>query len=94
MKRSSKCLKGFFYIEGKLKLVSNNFMEIQMGEGWVFELGNPEGRGAQAVLEIQVRGGGKKTVPSVVGVWIFSGITQCRLKALLLIKESQNMFSW
>ena len=26
--------------------------------GGVFELGNPEGRGAQAVLEIQVEGGG------------------------------------
>ena len=56
-------------------------MEIQMGVG-VFELGNPEGRGTQAVLEIQVdRGGGgegegKKTVPSIVGVRIFSGITQ------------------
>ena len=58
-------------------MVSNNFMEIQMGRG-VFELGNTEGRGAQAVLEIQVDGGGgvQKTVPSVVGVWIFSGITQ------------------
>ena len=32
-------------------------MEIQMGGG-VFELGNPEGMGAQAVLEIQVGGGG------------------------------------
>ena len=54
MKRSSKCLKGFFYIEGKILIkirVSNNFMEIQMGGG-VFELGNPEGRWAQAVLEI------------------------------------------
>ena len=52
-------------------------MEIQMGGG-VFKLGNPEWRGAQAVLEIQVDGGGgQKTVPSVVGVWIFSGIAQC-----------------
>ena len=34
-------------------------MEIQMGGG-VFELGNPEGMGAQAVLEIQVGGGGVK----------------------------------
>ena len=33
-------------------------MEIQMGGG-VFKLGNPEGRGAQAVLEIQVEGGGE-----------------------------------
>ena len=31
-------------------MVSNSFMEIQMGGG-VFELGNPE-EGAQAVLEI------------------------------------------
>ena len=38
-------------------MVFNNFMEIQMG-GEVFELGNPEWRGAQAVLEIQVEGGG------------------------------------
>ena len=54
-------------------------MEIQMGGG-VFELGNPEGMGAQAVLEIQVGGGGggSKTVPSVMGVWIFSGITHCQ----------------
>ena len=35
-----------------------------------------EGR-AQAVLENQVEGGGQNTVPSVVGVWIFSGMTQC-----------------
>ena len=40
-------------------------MEIQMGGG-VFELGNPEGRGAQAVLEIQVEGGRikKRCLPS------------------------------
>ena len=31
-----------------------------MGGGGVFELGNPKRRGAQAVLEIQVGGGGKK----------------------------------
>ena len=52
-------------------------MEIQMGGGGVFELGNPEGRRAEAVLDIQVDGGGKKIVPSVMGVWIFSGITHC-----------------
>ena len=34
-------------------------MDIQMGGGGVFELGNPEGRGAQAVLEIQVDEGSK-----------------------------------
>ena len=56
-------------------MMFNNFMEIQMG-GEVFELGNPEWRGAQAVLEIQVEGGGgKKTVPSIMGMWVFSGIT-------------------
>ena len=52
--------------------VSNNFVQIHTGEGGVIELGNPEGRGAQAVLEIQVDGG----VPSITRVWIFSGITQ------------------
>ena len=48
--------------------------------GGVFELGNPEGSRAQAVLEIQVDWGGgcKKTVPSIMGVWIFSGITQLK----------------
>ena len=53
--------------------MSNDFF-FHMGGGGVFELGNPAGRGAQAVLEIQVDGG----VPSIVavGVWIFSGITQ------------------
>ena len=65
-------------------MVFNNFMEIQMG-GEVFELGNPEWRGAQAVLEIQVDGGGggQKTVPSVVGVWIFSGITHYWIGGLM-----------
>ena len=56
MKRSSKCLKGFFYIKGKLKLQCLTILWKSRG---VFELGNPEGREAQAVLEIQVgRGGG------------------------------------
>ena len=57
MKRSSKCLKGFFYIKGKLKV---QCLTILWKSRWVFELGNPEGRGAQAVLEIQVGGGGSK----------------------------------
>ena len=33
-----------------------------MGVG-VFELGNPEGKGAEAVLEIQVDGGGGSNKP-------------------------------
>ena len=37
-------------------------------EGGSSSFGNPGGWGG---------GGGQKTVPSVVGVWIFSGITQC-----------------
>ena len=50
-------------------MVSNNFMEIQMGGG-VFELGNPEGRGSQAVLEIQVEGGGGVKKPCLPS-WTF-----------------------
>ena len=44
--------------------------------GGVFELGNSEGRGAEAVLEIQVEGGGikKPCLPSS-GFGFFSGIT-------------------
>ena len=63
--------KGFFYIECKVKLrCLNNFMEIQMGGG-VFKLGNPEGRGAQAVLEIQVGGGVKKPCLPLCGCGFF-----------------------
>ena len=56
-------------------------MEIQMGGG-VFELENPEGRGAEAVLEIQVDGGGRgsKNCAFHHGVWIFSGITQYQME--------------
>ena len=57
-------------------------MEIQMGGGGGGSL-NLEilrGGGAQAVLEIQVEaGGGQKTMPSIVRVWIFSGITHSDL---------------
>ena len=50
-------------------------MEIQRGGGGgVFELEPPEGRGVQAVLEIQVDGASKNHA-FVVGVWIFSEIT-------------------
>ena len=51
-------------------MVSNNFVEIQMGGG-VFELGNPEWRGAQAVLEIQVDGGIKKPCRPLWGCGFF-----------------------
>ena len=58
--------------------MTNNFIEIRMGRG-VFELGNPERRGAQAVLKIIVEGGGGKKNRAFrwPGVWIFSGITHC-----------------
>ena len=39
-------------------------------EGGSSSFGNPGARG----------GGGQKTMPSVVGVWIFSGITHCTLR--------------
>ena len=46
-------------------------------EGGVFELGNPEWRGPQAVLEIQVDGGGgSKNHAFRRGGVDFSGITQ------------------
>ena len=48
-------------------------MEIRAGGG-VFGLGNPRVRGGLVVPEIRVEGG-KKIMPSVGGVWIFSGIT-------------------
>ena len=35
---------------------------MDAGGGGVFKLGNPEGRGAQAVLEIHVEGRGVKTL--------------------------------
>ena len=43
-----------------------------MGGGGVFELGNPEGRGLKQFWKSRwMGGGGQKTIPSVVGVWIF-----------------------
>ena len=46
-------------------------MEIQMGGG-VFELGNPAGGlGGSSSFGNPGAWGGQKTVPSVVGVWIF-----------------------
>ena len=45
--------------------------------GGVFELGNPEGRGGGDSSSFGNSGGrvGQKTMPSVMGVWIFPGIT-------------------
>ena len=53
--------------------MTNNFIEIRMGRG-VFELGNPERRGAHAVLKIIVEGGGgvkKPCLPLAGGVDFF-----------------------
>ena len=67
--------KGFFYIECKVKLQClNNFMEIQMGGG-LFKLGILRGGGLKQFWKFRWEGG-KKTMPSIVGVWIFSGITR------------------
>ena len=49
-------------------------MEIQAGGG-VFGLGNLGGRGGHSDLGNPSGRGGQKTLPSVGGVWIFSGIT-------------------
>ena len=54
--------------------------------GGVFKLGNPEGRGLKQFWKSRWMGGGgggQKTVPSVVGVWIFSGITHCPSSVLM-----------
>ena len=71
--------KGFFYIEGKLKLQCLTILWksrwVGGGGGVSLNLEILRGVGSQAVLEIQVEGGGKKTVPSIMGLWIFSGIT-------------------
>ena len=46
--------------------------------GWgAFELGNPEGMGGSSSFGNSGGRGDQNTVPSVVGVWIFSGMTQC-----------------
>ena len=47
-----------------------------MGRG-AFELGNPEGREGSSSFGKSGGRGGQNTVPSGVGVWIFSGMTQC-----------------
>ena len=57
-----------------LGLVKNNLMAIRAGGG-VFGLGNPGGRGAHSDPGNPGGRGGQKTLPSIGGVWIFSGIT-------------------
>ena len=53
-------------------------MEIQMGGGGSLNLEILRGGGLkQFWISRWMGGGGKKIVPSVVGVWIFSGITHC-----------------
>ena len=42
--------------------------------GGAFELGNPEGRGGSSSSGNSGGRGGQNTI---VGVWIFSGMTQC-----------------
>ena len=52
-------------------MVSNNFMEIQMG-GEVFELGNPEEGGSSSLGNLSGGGGVKKPcLPSGGGVGFF-----------------------
>ena len=50
-----------------------------MGWGGGFKLGNPEGRGGSSSFGNSGGSGGcQNTVPSVIGVWIFSGMTRCQ----------------
>ena len=76
-------------------MVSNNFMEIRMGEG-VFECEKEEGRLKQ-FWNSRWKGGGrvKKTRPSVMGVWIFSRITHCyeyKTSFFLLWRQLHKLF--
>ena len=64
------------------------------GEGGVFELGNPEGRGAQAVLEIQVEGVGKASKARTfrrggVDLWILLVL----FFKMILSSQTQRKFS-
>ena len=54
-------------------MVSNNFMEIRMDWGGVFELGSLEGRGGSSSFSNSSgrEGGGQETVPSVGGCGFF-----------------------
>ena len=94
--------KRILYIECiKIKIAeSNNFMEIRMGGGegeGVFELGNPEGRGAHAVSEFQVEGGSKKHAFCHEGVdffWNNPKQTYMYLRTSLLSNHYSLLFSW
>ena len=66
-------------------------MEIQAGGG-VFGLGNPVGRGGHSDPGNPGGRGCQKTLPSVGGVWIFSGITHYR--KILVISPPAYKPTW
>jgi len=51
------------------------------GEGVCQTVENPEGWGGYSFKKQKIRGGGGvlSEIPSMVGVWIFSGTTQCNI---------------
>ena len=59
-----------------LGLVKNNGNLGGRGGGGSLALEILVRGGVTVIQEIRVGGGGQKTLPSVRGVWIFSGITQ------------------
>ena len=71
-------LRLFYCLLFPVTAFKKNGNRVKMGG--VLELQNPGGRGALAVWEIQSEGGGKKCVPLVRGVCIFSGITHCHVR--------------
>ena len=72
IKRSSKCLKGLFFIQNPDGLGGGG------GGGRSLNLELLKGGGLKQFWKSRWMGGegGQKTVPSVMGVCIFSGITQ------------------
>ena len=63
-------------------MVSNNFMEIQIGGGGSLNLEILRGGGLKQFWKSKWMEGGQKTMPSVMGVCIFSGITPCCIRSL------------
>ena len=67
------------------------FIECKINLGLVKNNGNPGGRGGHSDPGNQGGRGGQKTLPSVGGVWIFSGITHYILIIIILyIKAVQR----